>query len=168
MSSSINFFLFLFLIILINASLLNQPTQYILVFNILKHIILFLIVYLKFRCNMSGTLIHFIKQYKHFLKLSFDLFITCVCCINTGSFSVTSKAVTLLKIYIVLSLQNKTFAGRVQKNCLNTEFFSPNMGKYGAKKLCIWTLFTQCLATIVVNLLKIWLPYCGFPFPSLN
>ena len=44
---------------LFNAILLNQPTQYILVFNILTDIIiLFFLVYLKFCSNMNGTLIH--------------------------------------------------------------------------------------------------------------
>ena len=48
----------LFLMTLFNAILLNQPTQYILVFNILTDIILFFLVYLKFCSNMNGTLIH--------------------------------------------------------------------------------------------------------------
>ena len=69
---------------------------------------------------MSGTLIHYIKQHNHFLKLSFDYFITCnvfniTCCIDMDSFSDTSKAVILVIIYIVLYLQKKTFVARVQK-----------------------------------------------------
>ena len=59
----------LFLMTLFNAILLNQPTQYILVFNILTDIILFFLAYLKFCSKMSGTLIHYIKQHNHFLKL---------------------------------------------------------------------------------------------------
>ena len=82
----------LFLMTLFNEILLNQPTQYILVFNILTDIILFFLFYLKFCSNMSGTLIHYIKQLNHFLKLSFDYFITCnvfniTCCIDMDSFS---------------------------------------------------------------------------------
>ena len=70
---------------------------------------------------MSGTLIHYIKQYNNFLKLSFDYFITCIvfdttCYIEMDSFSATSKAVVLVAIYIVLCLQNKTFANKVQKH----------------------------------------------------
>ena len=67
----------LFLMTLFTAILLNQPTQYILVFNILTDIILFFLVYLKFCSNMSGTLILYIKQHNHFLKLLFDCFIMC-------------------------------------------------------------------------------------------
>ena len=88
----------LFLMTLFNATLLNQPTQYILVFNILTDIILFFLVYLKFCSNRSGKLIHYIKHHNHFLKLSFDYFIPCnvsniTCCIDMVSFSDTSKAV---------------------------------------------------------------------------
>ena len=95
--------------------------QYILVFNILKDIILFSLVYLKFCCNMNGTQIHCIKQYNHFLKLSFDCFIRCnvfniTCSIDMESFSATSKAVILVAIYTVLCLQNKRFVDRVQKH----------------------------------------------------
>ena len=74
MSSSIK--ICLFLVTLFNAILLNQPTQYILVITILTDIILLFLVFSKFCSNMSGTLIHYIKQYNHFLKLSFDCFIT--------------------------------------------------------------------------------------------
>ena len=70
---------------------------------------------------MRGTLIHYIKQHNHFLKLSFDCFITfnvfsITCCIDMDSFSATSKAVILVAIYIVLCLKNKTFVGRVEKH----------------------------------------------------
>ena len=111
----------LFLVTLFCAMLLNQPTQDILVFNILMDIILFFLVYLKFCSNMSGTLIHYIKQYNNFLELSFDCFITCnvfniTCCIDMDSFSATSKATILVAIYIVLCIQNKTFVDRVQKH----------------------------------------------------
>ena len=110
----------LFLMTLFNAILPNQPTQYLLVINILADIILLFLVYSKFSSNMSGTLIRYIKQYNNFLKLSFDCFITCIifnatCCIEMDSFSATSKAVTLVAIYVVLCLQNKTFADKVQK-----------------------------------------------------
>ena len=69
---------------------------------------------------MSGTLIHYKKQHNHFLKLSFDSFITCnvfniACCIDMDNFNDTSKAVILVTIYTVLCLQNKTFVDRVQK-----------------------------------------------------
>ena len=92
--------------ILFNAILLNQPKRYILVFNILMYTILFFLVYLKFCSKMSSTLIHYIKQHNHFLKLSFDCFITCdvfnvTCCIDMDSFSDTSKAVILVAISIV-------------------------------------------------------------------
>ena len=70
---------------------------------------------------MSGALIHYIKQYNNFLKLSFDCFITCIvfnttCYIETDSFSATSKAVILVAIYIFLCLQNKTFVDKVLKH----------------------------------------------------
>ena len=111
----------LFLMTLFNTILPNQPTQYILVINILADIILLFLVYLKFSSNMNGTLIHYIKQYNNFLKLSFDCFITCIvfnttCYIEMDSFSATSKAVILVAIYIVLCLQNKTFLDTVHKH----------------------------------------------------
>ena len=70
---------------------------------------------------MNGTLIHYIKQYNNFLKLSFDCFITCIvfntiCCIEIDSVSATSKAVSLVVIYIALFIQNKTFVDKVQKH----------------------------------------------------
>ena len=91
----------------------SQPTQYILATNILTDIVLPFLVYLKFSSNMSGTL-----QYDNSLKLSFDCFIMWIVfnttsCIEMDSFSATSKAVILVAIYIVLCLQNKTFAGKI-------------------------------------------------------
>ena len=76
---------------LFNAILLNQPTQYIVVFNILTDIILLFLVYLKFCFNMGSTLIHYIKQYNNFFKFSFGCFITCIvfnttCCIDIKQF----------------------------------------------------------------------------------
>ena len=111
----------MFLKTLFNAILLNQPTQYILVFNIFTDILLFFLVYIKFFSNMNVTLIHNIKHYSNFLKLSSDCFITynvfnITCCIDMDSFSTTSKVAILVAIYIVLCLQNKTFVDRVQKH----------------------------------------------------
>ena len=126
----------LILMTLFNAILLNQPTEYVLVFNILTDIILLFLVYLKFDCNMNGILIHYIKQHNHFLKLSFDCFITCnvfniTCCIDMDSFSATSKAVIPVVICIVLCLQNETFVYRVQKHfgpgnacCTSTKYLA--------------------------------------------
>ena len=72
---------------------------------------------------MNGTLIHYIKQYNKFLKLSFDCFITCVvfnttCYIEVDSFSFNNftKAVILVAIYIVLCLQNKKFTDEAHKH----------------------------------------------------
>ena len=78
-----------------------------LVFNILTDIILFFLVYLKFYSNVKGVQIHYAKQHENFLKLSFDCFITrnvfnINCNINMDSFSVTSRAIILVTIYIVL------------------------------------------------------------------
>ena len=112
----------LFLMTLCNTILPNQPTQYILVINILVYIILLFLVYLTFSSNISGTLIHYIKQYNNFLKLMFDCFIMCIvfnttCYIEMDSSSASSKA--LVAIYVVLRLQNKTFincCGKCTKN----------------------------------------------------
>ena len=70
---------------------------------------------------MSGTLIYYIKQYNNFLKVSSNYFTTCIvfdttCYIEMDSFSATSKVVVLVAIYIVLYLQNKTFANKVQRH----------------------------------------------------
>ena len=109
----------LFFMTLLNAILLNQPAQYIPVFNILMGIIIFL-VHLKFCSNMSGVRIHCWKKQNHFLKLSFNCFLTSnvfnvTCCIKMDSFSVTFKTIILVTIYIFLYLQNKSFLGRVHK-----------------------------------------------------
>ena len=106
---------------LFNAILPNQPTQYIVVINILADIILLFLVYLKFSSSMCGTLIHYIKQYDNFLKLASDCFITCIafyttCYIKMDSFSATSKAVILVAFYIVLCLPNKKIADKFQKH----------------------------------------------------
>ena len=137
----------LFLMTLFSVILLNQSTQYILVFNVLTYIILFFSVYLKFCSNMSSSLIYYIKQHSHFLKLLFDRFITCnvfniTCYIDMDNFTDTSKAVILVTIYIVLCLWDKTFVYRVQKYL--------------------------DLAFVLANLLKIWQPYCGFSFSLLT
>ena len=96
---------------------------------------------------MSGTMIHYIKQYNNFLKLSLDCFITCIvfnitCYNEMNSFSATSKAVILVAIYIVLCLQNKTFADKVQKHS-------------GSGNCC--GKCTKNLAAL-----------CGFSFPTLT
>ena len=54
---------------LFNTILANQLTQYILVINVFRDVILLFLFYLKFCPNLSGTLIHYIKQYNNFLKL---------------------------------------------------------------------------------------------------
>ena len=68
---------------------------------------------------MVGALIRYIKEHNHFLKLSFDCFITCnvfnTTCIYMDSFDDTSKTVIQVTICIVLCLQNKTFVDKVQK-----------------------------------------------------
>ena len=72
----------------------------------------------------------------------------------------------LVKIRIPYKKNRVTVNGSLRGKCPNTEFFlvrifldsdwikiftewisvfSPNTGKYGPKKLCIWTLFTQWL-----------------------
>ena len=68
---------------------------------------------------MSGTVFHYIKHHNHFLKLSFDCFITSnlfniTYCIDMDKFSDTSKVAIVVTFYIVLCLQNKTFGDRVQ------------------------------------------------------
>ena len=88
---------------LLNAILLSQSTQYILVSNILTDITLLLLFYLIFCSNMSAKLIHHINQRKHFLKLSFNCCIKCksssiTCSINMERFSVSSKVAILVTV----------------------------------------------------------------------
>ena len=92
---------------------------------------------------MSGTVIHYIKQHNHFLKLSSDCFVMLIvfnitCCTDMDSFSDTSKAVILVTFYIVLCLQNKTFVDRVQKY-----FGSGNCCGKSTKNLAslLWSFF---------------------------
>ena len=98
---------------------------------------------------MSGTLIHYIKQHNHFLKLSPDCFVTLTvfnitCCIDMDSFSDTSRAVILVTFYIVLCLQNKTFVDRVQKY-----FGSGNCCGKSTKNLAalLWYFFSAIYLT---------------------
>ena len=112
---------------------------------------------------MNGTLILCIKQNNHFLKLSFDCFVTCnvfnmTCCIDMDSFSATLKAVILIATYIVLRLENKTFVNRVQKH-----FGSGNRSGKSAKNLAALLQFffsityltyfsgTMLLSTILIS-----------------
>ena len=94
-------------------------------------------------------MIHYIKQYNHFLKLSSDCFITLIvfnitCCTDIDSFSNTSKAVILVTFYIVLCLQNKTFVDRVQKY-----FGSGNCCGKSTKNLAalLWYFFSAIYLT---------------------
>ena len=66
-----------FFLMLFNVTLLNQPIQNILVFNILMDLFLLLLVYLRFHFSMSDRLSFYFKQHKHLLKPSFDCFLTC-------------------------------------------------------------------------------------------
>ena len=54
---------------LFNVILLNQPTQFILIF---MDIILLFLVYSNFCFNMTGTVIRYINQHKKFLILSME------------------------------------------------------------------------------------------------
>ena len=90
---------------------------------------------------MSGTLIHHIKQHKHFLKLFFDCFLTrnvfdTTCFIAMANFTVTSKAVILVTIYVVFCLQNKIFIDTVQKRLISETC----CGKF-ADSLCVLLYF---------------------------
>ena len=60
-----------------SVTLLNQPIQNILVFDILMDLILLLLVYLQFYSSLSDRLSFYFKQHKHFFKPSFDCFLTC-------------------------------------------------------------------------------------------
>ena len=78
-----------FLMNLLSVILLIQPTQYILVFNVLMNITLFLL-------NVSGTVIHYMERKKHILKLLFDCsltynFFNISCCINIDNLASFSK-----------------------------------------------------------------------------
>ena len=57
---------------LFNVILFNQPTQFILIFNIFMDIIFLFLVYSNFCFNMSGTVIHYINQHKKFLRISME------------------------------------------------------------------------------------------------
>ena len=57
---------------LFNVILLNQPTQFILIFNIFMDIILLFLVYSNFCFNMTGTVIRYINRHKKFLILSME------------------------------------------------------------------------------------------------
>ena len=94
---------------LFNAILLNQPTQYVVVFNILTDIILLFLVYLKFCSNMSSTLIHYIKQYNHFVKLSLGCFITCIVFNTTCSIDIKQFQCYFQNCYSMLFTQSNVF-----------------------------------------------------------
>ena len=53
---------------------------------------------------MSGTMVHYIKQHKHFLKLSFSIYnVINVTCNDMDKFNITSKDFTLVKFYSFMS-----------------------------------------------------------------
>ena len=135
---------------------------------------------------MSGTVIHYIKQYYNFLKISFDCFITCIvfnttCCTEMDRFSVTSKAVILVATYIVLCLQNKTVVDKVQKyfgsgycggkytKTLAARlrfFFSNNYLTYFSGTMLLSTILKRI--NFILSLFFSILKYRIFVFPFLN
>ena len=53
---------------LVNVTLLNQPIQVILVFDILMDLLLLLLVHLQFYSSMNDRLSFYFKQHKHLLN----------------------------------------------------------------------------------------------------
>ena len=135
---------------------------------------------------MSGTVIHYIKQYYNFLKISFDCFITCIvfnttCFTEMDRFSDTSKAVILVATYIVLCLQNKTVVDKVQKYfgsayrggkytktlaALLRFFFSNNYLTYFSGAMLLSTILKR--VNFILSLFFSILKYRIFVFPFLN
>ena len=80
------------------------------------HLILLLLVYLRFYSDMSESLlVLFFKQHKHIFKSSLDCFLTCsiikvTCNININNFGLHLIVFTLLSVYILLCLTNKLLA----------------------------------------------------------
>ena len=135
---------------------------------------------------MSATVIHYIKQYYNFLKISFDCFITCTvfnttCFTEMDRFSDTSKAVILVATYIVLCLQNKTVVDKVQKYfgsgyrggkytktlaALLRFFFSNNYLTYFSGTMLLSTILKR--VNFILSLFFSILKYRIFVFPFLN
>ena len=119
----------MFFMMLFNVTLLNQPIQNILVFDILMDLILLLLVYLRFYSSMSDRLSFSFKQHKHLLKLSFDCFLTCsiikvTCNININNFGLRLKVLTLLTVYIFLCLTNKLFVDVTYKHLISGKYLN--------------------------------------------
>ena len=91
--------------VLFNVTVLNHPTQNILVFDILMDLILFLLVYLR---SYDRASVYF-KQHKLLLKPSFDCFlarsiIKVNCNINIKHLGLHLRVFTHLTVYIFLCL----------------------------------------------------------------
>ena len=98
---------------LFNVTSLNQSIQNVLVSDISVDLIFLLLVLLHYYSSMSDRLSFNSKQHKHLLKPLFDCFFTCsiICNIKISYFSLHLRVFTLLSVYILLCLTNKTFDG---------------------------------------------------------
>ena len=105
--------------ILFNAMLLHQPSENVLIFDILTDFTLFLLLCLK----TCGTMTFYIKQHENLLCFLFDLFLTCnvlkiTCSIPMEDFSLNFKVFILITTCLVLCLKNKTFVVMMQNSVL--------------------------------------------------
>ena len=142
--------------ILLNAMLLHQPLQNVLIFNILADFTLFLLVCLKFYYRTCGTMTFYIKQHENLLCFLFDSFLTynvltITCSIPIEDCSLKFKVFILITTCLVFCLKNKTFVVTVQ-------IFCPK-GSYWIKPweilslLVHFILFAICITFLSVKIL---------------
>ena len=99
--------------VLFNVTVLNHPTQNVLVFDILMDLILFLLVYLR---SYDRASVYF-KQHKLLLKPSFDCFLACSiikinCKINIKHLGLHLRVFTHLTVYIFLCLISGNYSNK--------------------------------------------------------
>ena len=106
--------------VLFNVTLLNQPAQNILVFDISMHLILFLLVYLRSYSSISDRVSVYFKERKPLLKPSFDCFLACsiikvTCNINMKNLGLHLRVFTHLTVYILLCLISGKYLNKCGK-----------------------------------------------------
>ena len=118
LTSNLNFHQQSFLclcLVFINTTLLHQPLQNVLInvlISILTNFTFFLIVCLKFKYKLCGTMTFYMRQHKNLLRFLFDSFLTCnvlkiTCSIPMEDFSLNFKVFILITTCLVFCLKNR-------------------------------------------------------------
>ena len=116
-------FLQFFPVSIVNAILLNQLVQNVLVFNILTDFTLFLLICLKFYYKTYRTMTFYIKQHENLLWFLTSNVLKITCSIPMEDFSLIFKVFILFTICFVFCLKNQTFVVTAQKFCMEENYW---------------------------------------------